>query len=678
MVMLTYLFYLSGTLVMGVGQMMATISFNPGIFEFWNSWFILGILYYPPTILVFTLAFLGKESILKNFLFWVAILTPLTLFLFFTLKIPDLIIVNDFTKAKLYPWGYQVFATGKISPLVTLWYQVCFIPSIFMLVRFYRENRDKIIKKQALLLVIAIIIPYIGGVLTQGILPQFGIRIFPVGIPLNTINIILITYALFKFGSTTIDPFAIASSIIKIMHNAVVVINSKGNIILINPFTESFLGYRKDQLIGEGIKKILPEGYSSGEGEAMTATGQKIPVNIYTAGYTDNFSGYKATILTLADIQVLKKLHQDLQAEKANVEEKVKERTFELKEEHARLSASINSLSVGFILVDQSLNIFTANGSSTKILFKDGPPHQVTFSAISGRLKNSIDLELEVKKCIKEKKIIDFKEIRFGTFFLRIILTPISLGETIIGCAILIEDITEEKVIARSKDEFLSLASHELRTPLTAIRGYASVLEQSGLLKKDPQVKNAVGVIDNSVVRLINIVNDFIDVYELEQQDMIFKKDKVDMPALITKVLKEYKALAEEKNLYLKFTGNQQTPKVLGDFNRIRQVIANLISNGIKYTNTGGIDIGIKKEDKFLRIVVSDTGTGIKPELQKFLFRKFQQAVENIYTREGVQKGIGLGLYIAKLMVEGMGGKIQLDSSNKEKGSAFSFTLPYA
>jgi len=137
--------------------------------------------------------------------------------------------------------------------------------------------------------------------------------------------------------------------------------------------------------------------------------------------------------------------------------------------------------------------------------------------------------------------------------------------------------------------------------------------------------------------------------------------------------------LSREKNITLKFDHNTLggRPNVYADSDRVKQVMYNLIGNAMKFTEHGAITVAIANLGEFLKITVSDTGTGISLEGQQLLFHKFQQTGKDILTRD-TTRGTGLGLYICKLLTERMGGVICLEHSEVGKGSAFSFTLPIA
>jgi signal transduction histidine kinase len=259
-------------------------------------------------------------------------------------------------------------------------------------------------------------------------------------------------------------------------------------------------------------------------------------------------------------------------------------------------------------------------------------------------------------------------------------LSPVTSGNKAIGCVLLVEDITEERIAARSRDEFFSIASHELRTPLTAIRGNTSIIQQYYPdVVKDPGIKDMITSIHESAVRLIDIVNDFLDASSLEQSEMKFNKTAFKCGPLIKKVIHEMAEVTQSKQVTVEFDAPaaDQLPELFADPARTTQVIYNLIGNAVKFTEHGMVTVSSELQGKAVKIRVHDTGIGISPEGQQILFHKFQQSADSILSRDNTQ-GTGLGLYISKLMVERMGGSIQLEQSAPGKGSTFAFTLPVA
>lgn len=388
----------------------------------------------------------------------------------------------------------------------------------------------------------------------------------------------------------------------------------------------------------------------------------------------------KTKIAMISLLEDARELEEALKEEKESVEKKVEERTRDLQEEQARLMASMNNLPLGFFIVGVDHKIYLLNPAMESILgvSKD----KWTFKELDSLMKkNNMDIKQLCAHCRGDVSSYGISELTFSDKYLRVITVAITLegGKELIGTGIVVEDVTDAKLLEREKDEFFAVASHELRTPLTAIRGNASLLQQYFSEKlKDKDVKEMVEDMHSSSIRLIGIVNDFLDVSRLEQGRITFYKEPIDIADIIAETVHEVKATAEEKGLSVKFDKAEKgLPKVFADKGRTEQVLINLIGNAMKFTKKGGVEIEVGEEGKFVKVKIRDTGAGISGLNQKLLFRKFQRAGEGSLARD-VTKGTGLGLYISKLMVEGMGGKIYLEKSEVGRGSTFVFTLPSA
>ena len=372
-----------------------------------------------------------------------------------------------------------------------------------------------------------------------------------------------------------------------------------------------------------------------------------------------------------------KDLEIALKKEKESVEKKVEQRTLELSNTKAKLSASIENLPLGFLMSDIEENLIVTNSLANQIL--EGQNSNEKLVTLKNILKNKVDITSYIKNCGIDKNHLSFDDIQINNHYFRFMLSPILTDnppQVCLGIVILIQDITEAKIVDRSKDEFFSIASHELRTPLTAIRGNTSmILEYYSKAVEDPELKAMIDDIHESSIRLINIVNDFLNVSRLEQGKMDFDKKEFKIDELISEVIAEYKTTGSQKNLSIEYIDTLLPPPVMADSDKTRQILTNLIGNALKFTNEGGIKIATMVSGKFVNVSVSDTGRGIPLKQQGLLFRRFQQAGENLFTRDTVG-GTGLGLYISRLMIEGMGGKIWVEKSEEGKGSTFSFSLP--
>lgn len=227
------------------------------------------------------------------------------------------------------------------------------------------------------------------------------------------------------------------------------------------------------------------------------------------------------------------------------------------------------------------------------------------------------------------------------------------------------------------KDDFVSIASHELRTPMTAIRSYAWMALNRSDVTLSEKMKKYLQRTLVSTERLINLVNDMLNVSRIESGRLEIAPVVLDLQNLIGEVLIEIDAKAKEKNLNVSMT-KTQVPKVFADPNKVHQVLLNLLGNSLKFTKeSGNITIEFLNDGYFLEVSVKDDGVGISKEDLDRLFKKFSR-LDNSYIAASSTGGTGLGLFICKSLVELMKGKIWVKSEGENKGSTFVFTLPIA
>ena len=351
-------------------------------------------------------------------------------------------------------------------------------------------------------------------------------------------------------------------------------------------------------------------------------------------------------------------------------------RTEESLKEKARLVSSINSLSFGFIICSSTGDILISNPVLFEILNVDTPFKNI--SDISELFPN-FDLQKTYKDCVDTQETIGVNDIAYKDKILKISFAPVVNANKIIDYVILIEDTTEVKLLDRSKDEFFAVASHELRTPLTAIRGNSDMILDTYKDKMSSQdVKEMLTDINNASIRLIAIVNSFLEVSRLEQGKIDIKLESFDLSPIIDKVISNLRNIIGKKKVSLTYSQPVvNIPHVFADQTLTEQVFINLLSNAIKYTDEGSIVVTLEKDSNFVTIKVIDTGRGIDPTNQLLLFKKFQQAGGNIFVGDYATSA-GLGLYISKLLVKNMNGNIGLEQSKSGLGSTFYFTLPVA
>lgn len=234
------------------------------------------------------------------------------------------------------------------------------------------------------------------------------------------------------------------------------------------------------------------------------------------------------------------------------------------------------------------------------------------------------------------------------------------------------------KALDQLKDDFVSIASHELRTPMTAIRSYAWMALHRSDVPLSKQMEKYIARILISTERLINLVNDMLNVSRIESGRIEINPEPVDLLSLAKDIIDElYYSRAPAKKVEFAVL-EKPIPKVLADPDKLRQVFLNLVGNALKFTPTGGkITFDFFTDGKVVETSVSDNGVGMSKEDLSKLFSKFGR-LDNSYTAAATSGGTGLGLYISKKLVELMHGKIWAGSAGSNKGATFTVSMPVA
>lgn len=293
-------------------------------------------------------------------------------------------------------------------------------------------------------------------------------------------------------------------------------------------------------------------------------------------------------------------------------------------------------------------------------------------------------------------------------YFVHVVKAPIynDHGE-IIGLVGIFSDVTEEQItqqelrdakakaeqalsqlkqIDTAKTEFLSMVSHELRTPMASILGFAHMIQQKlenvvlpctktttpKQEKAVARIRRDIGIIISESERLSELINDVLDISKMESEKMEWRSEPLNITDVVEQAVSATSSLFEAKKLPLVRQVPDNLPVVLGDNSRLVQVLINLISNAVKFTERGEVVCAVSVNTDHLEIKVFDTGIGIAEKDQPYVFDKFKQLGDVMINRP---KGTGLGLPICREIIDHHGGVLRV-SSTPGKGSVFSFTLP--
>ena len=394
----------------------------------------------------------------------------------------------------------------------------------------------------------------------------------------------------------------------------------------------------------------------------------------------------------------LKASGEQLSEYSRTLEQKVEQRTSEIK-------AIIDNMVDGLVVVDGEDRITQFNpalvgmiGISSKAIsgannygeiFKDEAiSNLVTSTRENPKQVFSEEFTLPDRRTGKAVATSIFREVDIAE---EAELSPESRGNLrmdYLGTVILIRDITAEKEVDRMKTDFISTVSHELRTPLTSVLGFAKLIQKKldesifPLIQTDDkkvnrtvrQVTENIEIIVSEGSRLTKLINEVLDIAKIEAGQMQWNMDDLAITEVIDRAFAATSALFEQKGLLLVQEIASDMPNVYGDRDRLIQVVINLISNAVKFTERGSITCRVKQDNQSIMVSVIDQGVGISESDQPKVFEKFKQVGDTLTDKP---QGTGLGLPISREIVEHHGGRIWVDSE-LGKGSTFSFMLPIA
>lgn len=281
----------------------------------------------------------------------------------------------------------------------------------------------------------------------------------------------------------------------------------------------------------------------------------------------------------------------------------------------------------------------------------------------------------------KQANEVNAEEIEFAQMITKFVDLAFRLQDTEMSLTKITQEVYQMNAklhqLDKLKDDFVSVASHELRTPMTAIRSYSWMALHRSDIPLSQKLQRYLYRVLVSTERLINLVNDMLNLSRIEAGRIEIVPKGFDITALVKDIVEDVTPKALEKRLQITVL-EHKTPTVFADPDKVREILLNLIGNSLKFVYPGGlINIDFFCDGKMVEVSVQDNGAGITQEDLAKLFHKFSR-LDNSYTAVSSSGGTGLGLYISKNLIELMQGKIWATSEGVDKGATFTFSLPVA
>ncbi|MBN3962129.1 PAS domain S-box protein [Nostoc sp. NMS8] len=437
--------------------------------------------------------------------------------------------------------------------------------------------------------------------------------------------------------------------------------------------------------------ECLQQGTWEGELQHLTRDGKYIIVQSRWTMQLDASGQRCATLEINTDITARKQAEVALRQLNQELETRVLERTAALQNTLAEtqgLNAILDNLADGLLVADMAgqithfnpafLAMYELTASDLNCHYRELP--------ISGLAELVAQTQSHPKEAFSAE--VELTKERIGQAVATAVFKKTTDREPAIcfGSALLIRDVTAEKEIDKMKTDFISTVSHELRTPLTSVLGFASIIkekletdvfpilptEDRKLQKTIKRVGDNLNIIVSEAERLTSLINDVLDIAKMEAGKVEWQMQPIDPSELVDWATNSTASLFQTNGLQLVCEIEPGLPQILGDRNRLLQVLINLISNAVKFTESGCVTCRVKQGNDGVCISVIDTGIGIAPDDQPKVFEKFRQVGDTLTDKP---KGTGLGLPICKQIVDHHGGRIWVESESGH-GSTFSFIIP--
>ena len=372
---------------------------------------------------------------------------------------------------------------------------------------------------------------------------------------------------------------------------------------------------------------------------------------------------------------------EPLQGKKQEVQEynaiiaRIQDRVFKQASRNHALNVVMNQMQNGIIAVDHELNVILVTPVAKKLLGIVGNPEGRFVSETSKDVKlEDVFNEAMRQGGVYTNEVAARTTVGRGHRPLRLYVSPMRNEGQIVGALAIVEDITEIRRLEQVRTDFAANVSHELKTPLTSIRGFVETL-QAGAIDNPPMAHKFLKIIMSETERLTRLINDILSISKLESGDDEVTTERLNLNKMTRDVVDILEIHAEEKQVTVNCNMSNEPVCIIGNNDRVKQLLINLIENAIKYNKPGGsVTVQVFSNGQEANVTISDTGIGIPEESLPRVFERFYRVDKGRSRQMG---GTGLGLAIVKHIVRSMGGEIEVHSKYGE-GTEFLVTLPLA
>ncbi|MBU1045612.1 PAS domain-containing protein [Patescibacteria group bacterium] len=480
-------------------------------------------------------------------------------------------------------------------------------------------------------------------------------------------------------------------------------VSPTGMVSNVNKAFEKLTGFRFSEAIGEYLSGFFTErgeidaclkslerdnAAKSEELYLVTKDKKKIPVSVSFAAKRDQRGELTGYFIGIIDITLLK----DLQSK---TEEKIKARTKDLENSRTALLNMLEDTEMAKQQIEREKNrsqiifnnfidgllIFNSKGELELLNPRAEEFLKVRQSALIGKTITELaewSQTMDLAKMLESRKKDIFREelpFKEGELVVEVTTQTLNPGKKDASTLVILHDISREKVIERLKSQFVSVAAHQLRTPLSIIKWSLSMILEEEIGPLNTEQKEMLSWANQTNERMIRLINDLLNVARIEEGRFMYRPTIIDFGELVESMVASLKPLAQKKKVKFIFkTSKTKAPKVIrADIEKLTLAIKNIIENAIFYTDPGGsVEVSLTRKKDKVELSVKDSGIGIPKDQQDRVFTKFFRA-DNAVRKE--TEGTGLGLFIAKNVMESHKGKISFVSAEK-KGTTFTISLP--